>query len=53
MTQVQGWGGGMSCEEFYGQGVELLIRIKVCPRPAFLLPFEDLLVSGGLQICCS
>ena len=50
---VRGLGGGMSCEEFYGQGVELLIRIKVCPGPAFLLPFEDLLESFGLLICCS
>ena len=50
---VWGLGGGMSYEKFYGQGVELLIRIKVCPGPAFLLPFEDLLKSSGLLICCS
>ena len=45
--------GGMRCEEFYGQGVELLIRIKMCPGPASLLPSEDFLELGGLLICCS
>ena len=39
----------MSCEEFYGQGVELLIRIKVCPGPAFLLPLEQTFLRDRKQ----